>query len=221
VLRKKNVKKIALIISAFVLLVATCGAQTISGDGSSPSANFHQLEGVPNFHKISENVYRSGQPTAGGFRNLKTIGIKTIIDLRWFHSDRNEVRDCGLEYEHINMTVLYPEENQAVKFLRIVSDQRGTPVLVHCQHGADRTGVMCAIYRIAVQGWTKEKALKEMVEGGFGFHGIWGHLAQWVNKLDIEKIKQKAGIMEHVEVGPLETKQPSPQIWATSPPISN
>jgi hypothetical protein len=80
---------------------------------------------------------------------------------------------------------------------------------------------MCAIYRIAVQGWTKEKALKEMVEGGFGFHGIWGHLAQWVNKLDIEKIKQKAGIMEHVEVGPLETKQPSPQIWATSPPISN
>ena len=214
-------KKIALIISAFVLLVATCGAQTISGDDPAPSANFVQTEGVPNFHKISENVYRSGQPTAGGFRNLKTIGIKTIIDLRWFHSDRNEVRDCGLEYEHINMTVLYPEESQAVKFLKIVSDKRGAPFLVHCQHGADRTGVMCAIYRIAVQGWAKEEALKEMVEGGFGFHGIWGHLAQWINKLDIGKIKQKAGIMEHVETGALETKQPFPQIWATSPPIIN
>lgn len=214
-------KTIALIISAFALLVVTCGAQTISGDGSSPSANFHQLEGVPNFHKISENVYRSGQPTAEGFRNLKTIGIKTIIDLRWFHSDRNEVRDCGLEYEHINMTVLYPEESQAVKFLRIVSDKRGAPFLVHCQHGADRTGVMCAIYRIAVQGWAKEKALKEMVEGGFGFHGIWGHLAQWINKLDIDKIKQKARFVEHQEAGALEMRQSPPEIRNTSPLISN
>ena len=215
-------KKIALIISAFVLLVATCGAQTISGDDPAPSANFVQIEGVPNFHKISEDLYRSGQPTAEGLRNLKkTFGIRTVIDLRWLHSDRKEIKGSGLKYEHINMTVLYPEESQAVKFLRIIGDRRGSPVLVHCQHGADRTGVMCAIYRIAVQGWTKEKALKEMVEGGFGFHGIWGHLAQWVNKLDIEKIKQKAGIIEHVEMGALETKQPFPQIWATSPPIIN
>jgi protein tyrosine phosphatase (PTP) superfamily phosphohydrolase (DUF442 family) len=198
-------KKFAVVFLAFTLLVATGWAQTLSGDDPpSPSANFLQIDGVPNFHKISEDIYRSGQPTAEGFRNLRNIGIKTVIDLRWFHSDRNEMKDCGLKYEHINMIVLYPEENQAIKFLKIVSDKKRAPFLIHCQHGADRTGVMCAIYRIAVQGWTKEKALKEMVDGGFGFHGIWAHLAQWIKNLDIDKIKEKAGITENLKLSSLK-----------------
>ena len=67
-------------------------------------------------------------------------------------------------------------------------------MFVHCQHGSDRTGTMCALYRIAVCGWTKEDALKEMQEGGFGFHGVWQNLLDFINKLDIEKIKQEAGI---------------------------
>ncbi len=187
-------KKFAVVFLTFTLLVATGWAQTVSSDAPpSPSANFLQIDGVPNFHKISEDIYRSGQPTVEGFRKLKALGIKTIIDLRWFHSERSETKDCGLKYEHINMIVLYPEESQAVKFLKIVSDKTRAPFLIHCQHGADRTGVMCAIYRIAVQGWTKEKALKEMVDGGFGFHGIWAHLAQWIKNLDIDKIKEEAG----------------------------
>jgi hypothetical protein len=53
---------------------------------------------------------------------------------------------------------------------------------------------MCALYRVAVQGWSKEEALKEMSQGGFGFHGIWGNLIQWINALDVERIKKRAGI---------------------------
>ena len=40
----------------------------------------------------------------------------------------------------------------------------------------------------------KEEALKELKEGGFGFHGIWINLPKWFNKLDIEAIKKQAGI---------------------------
>jgi hypothetical protein len=53
---------------------------------------------------------------------------------------------------------------------------------------------MCAVYRIAIQGWTQEEAGKEMTEGGFGFHGVWANIAPWINKLDIGKIKRQAGI---------------------------
>jgi hypothetical protein len=81
-----------------------------------------------------------------------------------------------------------------VRFLRIVINPGRTPVLVHCQHGADRTGTMCAIYRVAVQGWTKEEAIREMAEGGFGFHRACSNLATWINAVDIDKIKRKAGI---------------------------
>ena len=68
------------------------------------------------------------------------------------------------------------------------------PVLVHCQHGADRTGTMIAVYRIAVQGWSKAKAIREMTGGGFGFHPIWSNLPTWIQQLDIDLIKRQAGI---------------------------
>jgi hypothetical protein len=67
-------------------------------------------------------------------------------------------------------------------------------VLVHCHHGADRTGTMCALYRIAIQGWTKEDAIQEMVQGGYGFHEMWINLPDWIDKLDIESMKKEAGI---------------------------
>ncbi len=152
------------------------------------------LEGVPNFHKVSPTLYRSMQPTAEGMKNLKAYGIKTVINLRSFHSDRKEIGDTGLAYEHIYMKAWHPEIKEAVRFLKIVTDPKRTSVLVHCQHGADRTGTMCAIYRVAVQGWSKEEALKEMKEGGFGFHDIWVNLPRWFKKLDIESIKKQAGI---------------------------
>ena len=54
---------------------------------------------------------------------------------------------------------------------------------------------MCAIYRIAVQRWTKERALEAMIEGGFSFRGSKdGNMAQWINNLNIDEIKRKAGI---------------------------
>jgi len=47
---------------------------------------------------------------------------------------------------------------------------------------------------VAVLGWSKEEALKEMTEGEFGFHGIWQDLIQWIDALDLERIKKRAGI---------------------------
>lgn len=193
-------KRIILIILALAFLVGTStAAEPASSTFPAHWARSVQMEGVPNFCKVSGNLYRSGQPTAVGLRNLEDMGIKTVINLRSSHSDRDKIASTGLGCENIHMKVWLPEEQQAVKFLKIVTDNKRGPFLVHCQHGADRTGTMCAVYRIAVQGWTKEEALKEMTEGGFGFHGIWGNLIEWINKLDIEKIKERAGIKERPE----------------------
>jgi protein-tyrosine phosphatase len=41
-------------------------------------------------------------------------------------------------------------------------------VFVHCRYGDDRTGMMIAAYRMAVEGWTPEEARQEMEK--FGFH---------------------------------------------------
>ena len=153
-----------------------------------------ELSGVPNLHRVTTDLYRSAQPTAIGMQELKKMGIKTIVNLRSFHSDQDKIGAAGMEYETIYMKAWHPEEEDVVHFLKIVTEKKGAPVLVHCQHGADRTGIMCAIYRIAVCGWTKEEAVREMTEGGFGFHLVWDNLIQYINGLEVESIKKKAGL---------------------------
>jgi protein tyrosine phosphatase (PTP) superfamily phosphohydrolase (DUF442 family) len=127
-------------------------------------------------------------------KNLQQIGIKTIVNLRAFHSDRDEIGDTGLGYEHIYMKTWHPEQEDVVRFLKIATDKDKAPVLVHCMHGADRTGTMNAIYRVAVEGWSKEEAVREMTQGGFNFHEVWTNLPPWIADLDIEAIRKEAGI---------------------------
>jgi len=185
---------------AFLLLLLTIAAPAATAKTGArterPATWAHPMElaGVPNLHRVSPTLYRSAQPSGEGMRNLEKMGIKTIVNLRTFHSDRDEIAGLGLGYEQIYMKTWHPEEEDVVRFLRIVSDPARAPVLVHCQHGADRTGSMCAIYRIAVKGWSKEEALREMTEGGFNFHEIWINLLPWINGLDLEKIRLEAGL---------------------------
>lgn len=155
------------------------------------------MTGVPNLYKVSDNLYRSAQPTATGMKNLRDAGIETIVNLRSFHSDRDEIGSTGLAYEHIYMKAWHPEWKEAVRFLQIVTNPRRTPVLVHCMHGSDRTGATVAVYRIAVQGWAKDEAIREMADGGYGYHPVWANLKSWITKLDIEALQREAGLDEN------------------------
>ncbi len=141
--------------------------------------------GLPNFHRVSETLYRGARPQADGYRQLKALGIKTIVNLESFHRESDEAAEAGLGYEHIYMKAWHPEDKELVWFLQIVTDPARTPVFVHCQHGSDRTGTMCAIYRIAVQGWT---------QGGFGFHELWQNLPEYINSLDLGALRRQAGL---------------------------
>lgn len=158
------------------------------------------LEGAPNLHKVTDTLYRSAQPTAEGFKNLQEFGIKTVVSLRVFHSDKDEIEDAGAEgafhVKRISFKTWHAEDEDVVKFLKIVTDPANAPVLVHCQYGADRTGLMVAIYRVAVQGWTKEAALKEMTDGGYGFHTVWENLPDYFEALDVPRIRKEAGLAE-------------------------
>lgn len=153
--------------------------------------------GLPNAFRVSEQLYRGAQPAPEGFAALKRLGIKTVVNLRLAHSDRDEIAESGIgddaiRYVHIPMAAWDAKEEEVAEFLRIVSDAEQTPVFVHCQHGADRTGTMVAAYRVVVQGWAKERAIAEMREGPFGFHEIWKGLPRFLRDMDADGLKQKA-----------------------------
>ena len=148
------------------------------------------LAGVPNLYKVSDNLYRGAQPTKEGFKNLKQLGIKTIVNLRENHSDIDKIKDTNFVYEQIDMVAWDAEDRDVLRFLQVVRDKEKLPVFVHCQLGSDRTGMMCAVYRIAIEGWPKQQAIDEMTKGGFGFHPVWQNLVTYIQKLDPNKFTQ-------------------------------
>jgi protein tyrosine phosphatase (PTP) superfamily phosphohydrolase (DUF442 family) len=127
-------------------------------------------------------------------RELKEMGVRTVVNLRSMHSDRDEIGDTDLAYERIPMQAWDSDVKEVVRFLRIATDRERTPVFVHCYHGADRTGLVCAVYRIVVCGWTKDEAIREMTEGDFGFHWIFSNIVRFIENLDIDEIREQAGI---------------------------
>ena len=153
-----------------------------------------ELAGVPNFYRVSEGLYRSGQPTKEGFEQLRKFGIKTVINLRSFHSDRNEIGELDFNYERMYVKPWFPKDKEVKRFLETVTGESKQPVLVHCQHGADRTGLMIAIYRIAIEGWSKEEAIEEMTKGGFGFHYVYDNLKDYIREFDIKEVMESAGL---------------------------
>ena len=148
-----------------------------------------EVEGIPNFHKVSDNLYRGAQPTAEGIKKLKEMGIKTIVNLRYAHTDFDEIGNTEIGYKHIIVKSWDINEDEIIRFLKIVADKKASPVFVHCLHGADRTGMMCAIHRIVLQGWENHEAVMEMTKGGFGFHTIWTNIISYLEKLDVEQYK--------------------------------
>jgi len=126
-------------------------------------------------------------------RQLKAMGVRTVVNLRAGHSDASLLRGTGLGYEHLPVDLQRLDPALIVRFLRIVTDERRTPVFIHCQVGAHRTGVMCAIYRVAVQGWPTDEAIREMTDGGFGFRG-GRKVVACVEQLDVQAIRRRAGL---------------------------
>ncbi len=181
-----------------VLMHKSVPAEEISASRPAHWASPVNMPGIRNFFKVSDRLYRGAQPEVEGIRQLENMGVKTVISLELFHSDRSKMEEAGsrMIYEHIYMQTWKPSENDVLRFLRIVSDTTRTPVFVHCYHGSDRTGTMCAVYRIVMQDWTRDEAIREMREGGYGFHTIWSNLIDFINQLDTEGIRKELGLKE-------------------------
>lgn len=174
------------LLLAVLLAACACGPGERAPD-PMPSAAA-AIPGAPsagpvrNFAKVDEGLWRGAQPDEAGFRALREMGVKTIVNLRYIHSDTDEPVPEGVDVVEIPIHALLdsdpPTDEDLRAFFDVVLDPARRPVYVHCAHGKDRTGTMCAVYRMEVQGWTPEQAFEEMQE--FGFHDMYVDLAKYV-----------------------------------------
>lgn len=125
--------------------------------------------GLSNFAEVSPNLYRGGQPGADGLKALKQMGVSIIVDMRGSKSPHEEqvVKKMGMQYVAIPWHCPFPADPIFARFLRLIQDNPGKKIFVHCRLGDDRTGMAIAAYRMADDGWSAEEALQEMEEFGF------------------------------------------------------
>ena len=180
----------AIILLGLSVLTACNCHETVQGilpDSAVQPRN--DIKGLSNFAQVSETLYRGAQPEPEGFAELKKLGIKTVINLRDNNSDRDELKGLGLQYCEIPSEADDVEEEKIAAFLKVALNPAHQPVFVHCAHGADRTGLMVAAYRIYVQGWKNADALAET--NLFGRHKIYKDIPRYISTFDIEAIKKK------------------------------
>ena len=127
------------------------------------------VKGIPNFGEVTPNFYRGAQPSAGGIEELKKMGVDIVVDLRGGHSQTEDdaVTKLGMKFVSIPAHCPFPKDEPFAKFLEVFRDNPGKKVFVHCRLGDDRTGMAVAAYRMAMEGWSAEEAMKEMKAFGF------------------------------------------------------
>jgi tyrosine-protein phosphatase SIW14 len=144
-------------------------------------------QGLPNFGRVTENLYRGGQPTSDGFNALRGMGVGVVINFRderaEMAEEKREVESLGIKYVAIPWSASdQPSNAEIVEFLDLIRANPKTKIFVHCRRGADRTGVMIAAYRIAVEHKSAAEAVSEMHR----FHYDWlflPHLKRYVESL--------------------------------------
>jgi tyrosine-protein phosphatase SIW14 len=170
------------VATAFLALVLLAAGTSVSSCQSD-----QQPKGLPNFGRVAENLYRGGQPTSDGFNTLHSMGVGTVVNFREnrgeTEKEKREVESLGMQYVGIPWSANdEPSNAQIVQFLDFVRAHPNTKMFVHCQRGADRTGVMIAAYRIAIEHKSAAEAISEMRQ--YHYDWFWlPHLKRYIESL--------------------------------------
>jgi protein tyrosine/serine phosphatase len=146
--------------------------------------------GLDNMYRVDEGVYRSEQPDREQFVALEKYGIGEILSLRYWYSDKKYVKGLNLTVHRVRMNAHDINDYDVVTALRIIKNRK-SPILIHCHHGSDRTGVIVAMYGIVFGNRSKQDVIDEMINGGFGFHRIYVNILKYIENVDIDKIKKQ------------------------------
>jgi protein tyrosine/serine phosphatase len=153
---------------------------------------------LPHFSQVSEGIFRGARPSLQNFPLLTNYKVKTVIDLQggdaklpifgWVMDDfepgekpsmiakeRRLSHQLGMQFVNYPLSSIKNVDAKEDLWIRealtVMSDPLNQPVFIHCEHGNDRTGLIIALYRVFVQGWSANEAHAEMMEMGHGSLG--------------------------------------------------
>jgi protein tyrosine/serine phosphatase len=158
--------------------------------GETPADWAKPVDKSFNLYQMSPTLYRSALPSGQNLPVLEQLKVKTVVSFIK-DDDREWIGQQNIEAVSFPTHADRVDDADVLKVLRTLqSAEQNGPVLMHCKHGRDRTGLFAAMYRTVIQGWSKEDALKEMVQGGYGAEDDMTDAIAYVQKADIGKLQQ-------------------------------
>jgi uncharacterized protein (TIGR01244 family) len=122
----------------------------------------------PNRHRLSPRAWRSSQPAPRDIRRLARKGVKTIINLRGDRdcgSYRIEEKTCrryGIRFVNFKVKSREAPTRGTFHEAKALFDSVEYPILLHCKSGADRVGLMSALFMILKEGRPVELAKQQL-----------------------------------------------------------
>ena len=190
--------RVAFAIGLISLLVGCQTTSCTSHDNAAPLPNRAILiDTSTNLYQVDSLLFRSEQLSATDIPLLIDNNIEAIINLRFFDRDDNDellnniVKETSVTLYNQPLKSWYVTPQEVAQILTQIKalQAQNKRVLVHCYHGADRTGLIVAMYRIIEQGWSIEDAKREMTAGGFGYHPIWINLEKMLNPTTVAAVR--------------------------------
>ena len=153
----------------FLLMPAACGGSYLGY--LQTSGNFHSI--------VAGEAYRSGQLTYDEFVHyIRQYNIKSIINLRgtnkgssWYEDELAATRQMHVKLVDYGISANKDVPDADIETLMRIIRDAPKPILIHCKGGADRSGLMAALYLYSL-GRTADESSRQLSVS-------YGHISFW------------------------------------------
>ena len=121
-----------------------------------------------NCHQVSPELWRASQPSPTHIRRFARRGIRTIVNLRGasdtgsYRLEAAACRDHGLALVDFSLNSRDTPLKEKLHGAGALFEEIAYPALLHCKSGADRAGLMSALYLILRQGRPVDEAMRQL-----------------------------------------------------------
>lgn len=121
-----------------------------------------------NRHKVTDKFWRAAQPSPSDIKRMADSGIKTVINLRGGREhgswplQRDACRQHGIVLTEFVVRSREAPARETIRAAKELFETVEYPVLVHCKSGADRAGLMSALYLILHEGLSVDEASQQL-----------------------------------------------------------
>lgn len=162
-------------LMTLALVLSVSGVHAVRADDTSNP--------IDNFHEVSPGVYRGAAPGQDGINYLKSLNVKSDIDLEgtrfWAIIPEEHAADsASIHFIHKPILAL-PDilgdltsvnDAEVTEILSDMGDPAQQPVFVHCQKGEDRTGMIVGLFEVLYLHMAPKDAWADMLAHGYHPH---------------------------------------------------